>query len=72
MSVFGFLIVHFLDEEEGGEEKFFIDHRSFKLALKDFNEGIKNEEKKIIHHRNFAEVVEKDDFSLRQVDELSF
>jgi hypothetical protein len=64
MSVFGFLMVK--------EKDFiFIKHASFHKAIKESLTSCSNQEAKMILHRNIATVIEKQAFSLRQVDELS-
>ncbi|CDW91345.1 histidine acid phosphatase family protein [Stylonychia lemnae] len=64
MSVFGFALVK-------EQEQIFIKHSSFKKAVRESVQLIKNEDQKIVLHRNLSTVIEKETFSLRQIDELS-
>ena len=64
LSIFGFVFVQ-------EQEQIFIKHASFKKAVRDTIQLIQNEDQKIILHRNLSMVIEKESFSLRQIDELS-
>ncbi len=58
MSIFGFL---FIIEHDN----IFIKHATMKKAVRESLDILKNEDQKIILHRNLAMVIEKEQFSLR-------